>query len=491
MALDGGEPKSHARYAYETRVVASDSMASMRNQIQKQKKKIEELERQLCYHRKREQASKEYNIAIAIPQERKQTTPTVISDGSTSIDKGGISQRSFELSRVYECSKENGREFPGTSNKKQETHSQRHSLTRARIISELDTFHYEGAGNESKDDVIALEEDVRYSELELQGLRNKSGSQARVTRVTTEEVQHLNTEKGLEEHIGIPQEENQSTPTVMSDDSTCFDKDGVSQLSPAYKFNREKSHEFLGTSNEKEETHSQRHLLTTASIISVRKLIAFLYEETDNENKSDVVVSKEDLRHLDSELQDLRNISGSQARVTRFTTEEVQHLITGLMQTFMERLVQRFSLFNKHLFLCTNAAKHAPQLHVVSDTTELQEVVHVDTKEHCYIAEIIVRFEEVSERRAKEIAALREANDQKDREIKRLTALCKQRGKDLNEMEEWITDFQLMMDEYERRITQQESTLAKLNETILNLATTLIFVAFSNHWLYSIPPKLP
>lgn len=81
---------------------------------------------------------------------------------------------------------------------------------------------------------------------------------------------------------------------------------------------------------------------------------------------------------------------------------------------------------------------------------------------------------------AKRIAALQKANYEKDREIESLKALCEQRGKALNEMEEWIAGFKPAMDENERTITEQETAIMGLKETLnklINLTTSSVVVA--------------
>lgn len=104
----------------------------------------------------------------------------------------------------------------------------------------------------------------------------------------------------------------------------------------------------------------------------------------------------------------------------------------------------------------------------------------------CNIADAVVKCQQQTEKQASEIATLRKANFEKDKRIRELTALCKQRDKDLNEMEEWIADFQPVMDENERRISRQENTIMELKEELnrlMNLATTLIVLVLSKHWL--------
>lgn len=97
-----------------------------------------------------------------------------------------------------------------------------------------------------------------------------------------------------------------------------------------------------------------------------------------------------------------------------------------------------------------------------------------------------VRCQLKTEKEASEIAALRKKIYQKDEEIKKWRALCKRREKDLEEMEKWIEGFKPVMDENECRIEQQESTILELKGEInrlINLATTLVVLVFSKHWL--------
>lgn len=90
-----------------------------------------------------------------------------------------------------------------------------------------------------------------------------------------------------------------------------------------------------------------------------------------------------------------------------------------------------------------------------------------------------------------EIAKLRGENCRKDEEIRRWAALCKRRGRDLDEMEEWITRFKPVMDENERKLKEQEHTIVELSRTVKRLkdiATTLLLVVLTqinSYWLNS------
>ena len=105
-------------------------------------------------------------------------------------------------------------------------------------------------------------------------------------------------------------------------------------------------------------------------------------------------------------------------------------------------------------------------------------------------------FRLLTGKQKEEIAILRRENGQKDkeifqkdREIRRLSALCEQRGRDLSEMEEWITSLKPVMDENERKLKQQGRTIVELSRTVKKLkdvAITLLLVVFTqvnSHWL--------
>ena len=128
--------------------------------------------------------------------------------------------------------------------------------------------------------------------------------------------------------------------------------------------------------------------------------------------------------------------------------------------------------------------------------TKASEWKQIHVREYNSMVAESESFRLLTYKQKEEIAELRRENCrkdeelyQKDREIRTLSALCEQRGRDLSEMEEWITGFKPVMDENERRLKKQERTIVELSRTVKrlkNIATTLLLVVLTqinSYWL--------